>query len=338
MPIRVGLIGAGRIGTLHAENLARHVRGVELAGVADIDRQRATETGARAGAKRITTACRELVESPEIDALVICSATNTHAEIIEAAARAGKHVFCEKPVDLELERVRKLVHLVGKTGIKFAVGFNRRFDRNFKNLRDRVHSGELGPPQLLRITSRDPAPPPLAYLQASGGIFLDMTIHDFDMARFVIGSEIKEVFATGRVLIDPVFEKAGDVDTALTTLIFENSVLGCIDNSRQAVYGYDQRVEVLTSTGMITAGNETKDRTTLIDAQGTHSAKPVYFFLERYRDAYIAEMQAFIDCIAEDTPPSVTARDGLMALAAGLAAQKSLATNRPVPLSEFAID
>jgi len=274
------------------------------------------------------------MENPDIEAVVICSSTDTHAQMIEEAAAAGKHIFCEKPIDLDLARIDRALEAVGKAGVKLQVGFNRRFDPNFKRVREMVAAGRIGTPHILRITSRDPAPPPIEYVKVSGGIFLDMTIHDFDMARYLIGSEVTEIYAAGGVMVDPEIGEAGDIDTVVITLRFANGVIGTIDNSRKAVYGYDQRVEVFGSAGMVAVSNNTPDTAVYSNADGVHSSLPLFFFVERYTDSYIAEMQAFIECIQQDKTPPVTSMDGRIPVVMGYAAQKSYQENRPVRLSE----
>jgi myo-inositol 2-dehydrogenase/D-chiro-inositol 1-dehydrogenase len=335
-PIRLGLIGAGRIGQLHAEHLATRVPGAVLAAVADINLPAAQALAARLRAPRAVADYQELLADPDLEAVVICSATDTHAAMISAAAAAGKHIFCEKPIDFDLRRIDETLAAVARAGVKFQVGFNRRFDPSFRRVRQMVAEGKVGAPHLLRITSRDPAPPPLEYVRASGGLFFDMTIHDFDMARFLMGSEVEEVFAVGAVLVDPAIGAAGDIDTAVVTLRFANGALGVIDNSRRAVYGYDQRVEVFGDAGMVAAVNNLADGHIYSDAQGVHTASPVYFFLERYTESYIAEMQAFVACLQDDTPPPVQGSDGRAPVLIGLAALRSHRENRPVRLSEFA--
>ena len=277
----------------------------------------------------------ELLADPQIDAVLITSATNTHVEISQAAAQAGKHIFCEKPIALDLEEIDETLAIVEKAGVKFQVGFQRRFDASFMQVREAVASGEIGKPHIMRITSRDPAPPPIEYIKVSGGIFLDMTIHDFDMARYLIGDEVVEIYATGDVRVDPEIGEAGDIDTAVITLQFKNGVIATIDNSREAVYGYDQRVEVFGSKGMVTVANPLTDTVTFSGSEGTHAALPPYFFVERYKAAYLSELQAFIKCIQEDTVPPVTGKDGRAPVVMGLAALKSLRENRPVLLSEI---
>jgi myo-inositol 2-dehydrogenase/D-chiro-inositol 1-dehydrogenase len=329
-PLNFAVIGAGRIGKLHAENLATRIRGAGLAAVADVNLPAAQELADTCQVPRIASDYRDLLHEPSIHAVAICSATNTHSEIIQEAAAHGKHIFCEKPIDLDLGRIEQALAAVEKAGVKFQVGFNRRFDPTFAKVRQCVDSGKIGTPHLLRITSRDPAPPPLSYIKVSGGIFLDMTIHDFDMTRFLTGSEVEEVYAIGAALVDPEIGRAGDVDTCLITMRLQNGVLATIDNSRQAVYGYDQRVEVFGSGGMVTVSNRTPDQHLLVDAGGVHSAKPQHFFLDRYQESYVIEMREFVDCIHKDTQPSVSGRDGLAPVRIGLAAAQSLREGRPV--------
>jgi myo-inositol 2-dehydrogenase/D-chiro-inositol 1-dehydrogenase len=332
--IKIGLIGAGRIGSLHAEHLAHRISGAELVAVADVAIEAARACAARHEVPLVSGDYRDLLHAQEIDAVVICSSTDTHAQIIGEAAQAGKQIFCEKPIDFNLGRIDRALRMVQEAGVKLQIGFNRRFDPNFRRVRAAVAAGQVGTPHILRITSRDPAPPPLSYIQVSGGIFLDMMIHDFDMARYLIGSEVEEVYAVGNVLVDPAIGQAGDVDTAVVTLRFVNGALGTIDNSRQAVYGYDQRVEVFGSGGVIRAENETADRTLLADRDGVHAALPLYFFVERYTAAYIAEMEAFVQAVQDDTPPPVSGRDGRAPVVIAYAAARSLREGRPVRLDE----
>lgn len=335
MTLQIGLIGAGRIGKLHAENLVSRLSAANLAAIADTNLPEARKTAQAFDISQATDDYRQLLNNPDIDAIFICSSTDTHAQIIEEAVAARKHIFCEKPIDFDLDRVKHLIDLIDQSGIKFQLGFNRRFDKNFQKLHQQLRNEKLGQPHLLRITSRDPAPPPIEYIKVSGGIFLDMTIHDFDMARFLLNAEVSEVFAKGAICIDPAIGEAGDYDTALVTLTFENNVICTIDNSRQAPYGYDQRIEVLADGGMIQVGNETEDRHVIFDKDGGHSTKPLHFFIERYTQSYLTETEMFINSVLNDTPPPVNAYDGLMALKIGLAATRSGRENRPVKLSEF---
>jgi len=333
--LRVGVLGVGRIGKIHSENLAAGIPGAELAVLADVFPDELKAVAARLGVSRMATDYRDVINDPGINAVVICTPTNTHYQIILDAAAAGKHIFCEKPVELSIEKIKAINEAVAKHKVQLMVGFNRRFDPNFAKVREMVASGKIGKPQILRITSRDPGPPPENYLRASGGIFLDMTIHDFDMARYLIDADVREVYAKADVLVDPVFKNVGDWDTAVVTLSFENGALGTIDNSRKAVYGYDQRVEVFGSQGMIAVGNKTPDTHVHMDGTGSHCSLPLHFFLERYAESYLKEMRTFVDAVNEDKPVPVQGKDGLMSVAMGLAAKKSAKENRPVAVAEF---
>ncbi|HEY79523.1 MAG TPA: inositol 2-dehydrogenase [Caldilineae bacterium] len=328
--ITLGLIGAGRIGRIHAENLTRRLPGARLLAVSDIFEEAARRAAADYDIPFAYKDPRRIFDDPEIDAVVICSSTDTHADFIEQAAAAGKHIFCEKPIHLNLERIDRALDAVAKAGVKLQIGFNRRFDPSFQRARELVASGAIGDPHILRITSRDPAPPPIDYIKVSGGIFLDMTIHDFDMARYLISDEVAEIYAAGEVMVDPAIGEAGDIDTALITLKFRNGVIGAIDNSRRAVYGYDQRVEVFGSEGVVMVGNVKPNQAVVADAAGVHSAKPLYFFLERYAEAYVAEIEAFLDALREDKTPPVTGLDGRIPVVMGYAAWESYRSNRPV--------
>ncbi|MFQ5437185.1 MAG: inositol 2-dehydrogenase, partial [Anaerolineae bacterium] len=252
------------------------------------------------------------------------------------AAAAGKHIFCEKPIDHSLEKIDAALAAVEKAGVTLQIGFNRRFDANFRKVREMIAAGKVGETHILRITSRDPAPPPIEYVKVSGGLFLDMTIHDFDMARYLVGSEVEEVYVAAAVRVDPAIGEAGDVDTAVITLKFADGTMGTIDNSRQAVYGYDQRVEVFGSKGMVHVENNLPNTHIYSSAEGITSEKPLYFFLERYMDSYVTEMQEFVDAVVGGKSPPVVGEDGRIPVIIGLAAQKSLQENRPVRLDEIA--
>jgi myo-inositol 2-dehydrogenase/D-chiro-inositol 1-dehydrogenase len=334
--LNVGLIGAGRIGRVHAENLAYRIPQVNLTAVADVFLDAAEKCAADYQIPSVFQDPQAIFNDETIDAVIICSSTDTHAQFISTAAVAGKHVFCEKPIALDLAVIDAALEAVDKSGVKLQLGFNRRFDPNFKQARDMVAAGKIGTPHIVHIISRDPSPPPVDYIKVSGGIFLDQTIHDFDMARFLIDSEVEEVYAIGGVMVDPAIGEAGDIDTAVVSLRYANGAIGTIDNSRQAVYGYDQRIEVFGSEGSIVVGNDTPHTAVYSNADTVQSAKPLYFFLERYMDAYLAEMKVFIDCIVQDTPPPVTGIDGRIPVVMGLAAWKSYRENRPVKLSEIA--
>lgn len=333
--LRFGVIGAGRIGKIHAKNLATHIPGVDVRAIADVDLQAAQSLATQLHIARAVDDPHAILSDPGIEAVAICSSTDTHAGLVVEAARAGKHIFCEKPIDLRLETIDAALEAVKKAGVKLQIGFNRRFDPNFRKVQAMVAEGKIGTPHIIRITSRDPAPPPLAYVKVSGGLFLDMTIHDFDMARYLSGSEVEEVYTAADVLVDPAIGEAGDVDTAIITLRFTNGAIGTIDNSRKAVYGYDQRVEVFGSEGMVQAHNNTPDNDVFSNADGVHSAKPLYFFLERYMESFIAEMKEFVRSIREDTTPLVTGVDGRIPVVMGMAARKSYLEHRPVKLSEI---
>ena len=333
--IRVGVIGAGRIGKLHIEHLAQNIPEAELVTICSLNPSDIESLAEQFNVPKVTTDYNILLADPQIDAVLVTSPTNTHVEISQAAAKAGKHIFCEKPIAFDLEQIDETLAIVEKAGVKFQVGFNRRFDVSFMRVREAVTSGEIGEPHIMRITSRDPAPPSIEYVKVSGGIFLDMTIHDFDMARYLIADEVVEIYAAGGVRVDPQIGEAGDIDTAVITLRFQNGVIATIDNSREAVYGYDQRVEVFGSKGMVTAENPLTDTVTFSGSEGTRAASPPYFFVERYKAAFLSELQAFFACIQEDRLPPVTGADGRAPVVMGFAALKSLRENRPVLLSEI---
>ncbi len=333
--IRMGVIGAGRIGKLHAENLATRIPGVELVAIADTNVQFAKELAEKLNVATYYEDYHKLLDDKSIEGVAICSSTDTHAKILTEAATAGKHIFCEKPIDHDLAKIDTALIAVKKAGVKCQIGFNRRFDPNFKRVREMVKDGKIGDLHILRITSRDPAPPPAEYVKASGGMFLDMTIHDFDMARYLSGSEVVEVFTAAAVLVDPEIGRAGDVDTAVITLKFANGAIGTIDNSRKAVYGYDQRVEVFGSNGMVSVSNNFPDSHIYSNAEQVSSAKPMYFFLERYTESFLAEMREFISAIVENKETPVIAEDGKKPVLIAMAARKSYLENRPVKISEL---
>ena len=333
--IRVGLIGAGRIGRLHGDHLRRHLSGANLAAIVDAQGAVAEDLGKSLGVERTGSNPDLIFEDPSIHAVLICSSTDTHAEFIEAAAKAGKHIFCEKPIARSLDAIDRALAEVSRAGVKIQIGFNRRFDPNFAHIRESVSFGAVGVPHLLKITSRDPSPPSLDYIKVSGGIFLDMTIHDFDMARFLMGSEVLEVHAMGSSLVDREIERLGDVDTAVITMKFKNGAIGVIDNSRKAVYGYDQRVEVFGSEGMLSADNNTDHRTWHANSSGIHHPRPKDFFMDRYIVSYLEEIRAFVESVGEDRPTPVNGADGRIPVVMALAAKRSLDENRPVRLSEI---
>lgn len=331
----IGIVGAGRIGRVHAETIAFRLPEAELRAIADVNRQSAAEVAARCGIPRVAADAGEIFASPDIDAVLICSSTDTHASLVTRAAGAGKHIFCEKPVDHSLARIDHALDAVRKAGVKLQVGFNRRFDANFARVRQAVASGEIGTPHMIHIISRDPAPPPVSYVKVSGGIFLDMTIHDFDMARFLIGSEVEEVYAAAGVMVDPAIGEAGDLDTAIVVLRFQNGVIGTIDNSRQAVYGYDQRVEVFGSAGSIATANNYPNQAVISTTRQVRRDLPLHFFMDRYTESFANELRAFVEAIVEDKPTPVNGADGRAPVVMGLAARKSHDERRPVKLVEI---
>ena len=323
--LKFGIIGFGRIGRVHAQCLLHKLEGVQLTAISDPflkDRDCLQARGASAVATHLEA--RKIIEDPTIDAVLICSSTDTHAQYIQQAAAAGKHIFCEKPIDFDTARIGETLRAVENAGVKLQIGFNRRFDHNFAQLRHAVTSKKIGEPQLLRITSRDPSPPPIDYIKVSGGLFLDMMIHDFDMARFQFG-EVAALQALGTCLVAPEIGRAGDIDTALVTLQFRNGALGAIDNSRQAAYGYDQRIEVFGSKGMSLCDNDYSHNVRHFSADGSEGDTPLPFFLERYQAAYTSELQSFVRALREDSAVEVSGIDGLRATELGLAAKESLA-------------
>ena len=321
--------GAGRIGAIHAGNLAAsgHAR---LKHVVDINGEAAAALATRHGARVSDTA--SALADPEVGAVIIASSTDTHADLVIAAARQRKAIFCEKPIDLALPRVDACLAEVVKAGVPMLVGFNRRFDPSFAELHRRIAAGAIGAVEQVIITSRDPAPPPISYVKVSGGLFRDMTIHDFDMARWMLGEEPNEVFAYGANLVDQAIGAAGDIDSAMVLLRTPSGRMAHINNCRRASYGYDQRVEVFGSAGRLIAGNRTPTTVELADGQSVASDKPLHFFLERYADAYRIELAAFIDAVLHKTPMPVGAEDGRRALVLAEAANASLASGKPVRL------
>jgi myo-inositol 2-dehydrogenase/D-chiro-inositol 1-dehydrogenase len=331
----IAVIGTGRMGSVHVRNLARKIPEANLVALCDIRLEAAQALADELGIPRVVRDYHELLADPTIPAVLIATSTDTHAMIATDAARAGKHVFCEKPLALDLPSIDATLAAVEAAGVKLQVGFNRRFDPAFRRVHDLVASGEIGRPCILRIASRDPEPPPVEYARASGGMFLDMTIHDFDMARYQVG-EIEEVYAMGSVLVAPWLADADDIDTDIVTLRFANGALGVIDNSRQAVYGYDQRLEVFCSKGVAQADNQVVDTVVRGDSSGMHAALPPRFFMQRYPETYVEEVRQFLACVADDKTTPVTGRDGRLSVILGYAALKSYRERRPVRLSEIA--
>jgi myo-inositol 2-dehydrogenase / D-chiro-inositol 1-dehydrogenase len=332
--LNVGIIGAGRIGKVHAASLAHRIPCARILAIADVNGESARQVAAQFGIPTAADDPAAVLENKDIDAVLICASTDTHARLTVAAAQAGKHIFCEKPIAHGLRDIDEALAAVEKAGVRLQVGFNRRFDANFRRVRQAIETGEIGEPALLHIISRDPAPPPISYVKVSGGMFLDMTIHDFDMARYLICSEVTEVYTQAGVTVDPAIGEAGDVDTAVIMLKFANGVIGTIDNCRRAAYGYDQRVEVLGSKGSIATANNYSNAATVSDAASVRRDLPLNFFMDRYTESFASEMAAFVDAVLHDKPTPVTGHDGRVPVVMGLAAGKSYREGRPVKLSE----
>ena len=334
--MKIGIIGAGRIGKVHLESVSRYVKGAEVVAMADPYLNAETEEFIKGfGVKKVSRDYKEILADKEIDAVLICSSTDTHAPVSLEAIAAGKHVFCEKPVDHDIQNILKVKKALEGSKVKYQVGFNRRFDHNFAAVRAAVEEGKIGALNVLKICSRDPAAPPVSYIKVSGGIFLDMTIHDFDMVRFLSGDEVESVYAMGGVLVDKEIGKAGDIDTAVITMRLKSGALAVIDNCRRAAYGYDQRAEAFGELGQIAVGNDTCSTAVISNKDGVTAEKPLYFFLERYMQAYVKEVSEFIDCVQKDKPVPVGIEDGLQAVRIGVAAKKSLVEGREVKLSEI---
>lgn len=326
--LSIGVIGVGRIGKMHAEIIARDIAGATLAAVADANTGLAESIAADLQVPAMSV--HEIIEAPHIDAIAICSSTDTHVDLIEAAARAGKAIFCEKPISLSLAEVDRALAAVNASGVPFMVGFNRRFDPAHASVHKAVRDGIIGEVHLAKISSRDPAPPPIDYIKVSGGIFMDMMIHDFDMTGFLVPSPVVEVFAKGAVKVDPAIGEAGDIDTATVMLTHANGAITTIDNSRQAVYGYDQRVEVFGEKGMAASENPLAHSGVIRTAVGTQTPLLPFFFLERYMDSYRLEWQAFVDYIENGGESPVSAAAGRIPIVLGQAALESLRTGTPV--------
>lgn len=328
MTLTFGVIGTGRIGQLHINCLGMK-KDVKVKWISDLYCDKMSEWIEKAGIENKTKDYRDILNDPEVDAIVICSPTDTHVDIIKEASAKGKHIFCEKPISLSLEEAEEAVEAIQKANVKLQMGFNRRFDKNFKQLQDILSKNELGNTQMLRITSRDPEPPPIEYIKRSGGLFMDMTIHDFDMARYIMQSEIIEVYATGEALVNPEIAKYDDIDTALITLKFENGSIAMIENCRRSVYGYDQRIEILGDNGAIDVGNEQSSTLNYHRTDGIRRDNPPYFFLERYSDAYKVEMDEFIKAVLNDTDVLCSIEDGFKAQQIALRCKESLISNEP---------
>ena len=336
--INVGIIGAGRIGQVHAKSILSGVPQAHILAIADPYMKPAVAEWAKAsGIENVYTDYKKILEDERIDAVLICASTNLHAQLSLEAIAAGKHIFCEKPIDQSVAKIEEVKAALAASPKKliYQVGFNRRYDHNYQAMRDAVAAGKIGEVQYVRVSSRDPEPPPAEYAAVSGGIFMDMMIHDLDMVRYLSGQEVVELYAQGACLIDPAIGEAGDVDTATITLKLANGALATIDGSRKAVYGYDQRGEVFGSKGCVVNANDSNSNIVISTVDGVTAEKPLWFFLERYMGSYQAEVREFIECIANGTEPRVGIEDGLVSIKLALACSKSLKENRPVRVDEM---
>lgn len=333
MTLKLGIIGAGRVGRLHANTLTTRIPGARVVAIADIFEAAAKSAAADYGIPDYTTDPSELISSGDIEAIVICSSTDTHCRFIIEAARAGAQIFCEKPIAFDLAEIDEALAAVAQAGVQLQIGFNRRFDANHARLKQAIERGEIGEAHTMTIISRDPAPPPIDYIKVSGGLMMDMMIHDFDLSRFLLG-EVEELYALGDVKIDPAIGEAGDIDTAKVMLRFKSGAFGSIENSRQAVYGYDQRVEVFGSKGAATSGNWHPNAVTISDGASVRRDLPLHFFVERYFESYVSEMIAFVDAIASGKTAPVVGNDGRAPVVMAMAGMRSLRENRPVRLEE----
>lgn len=335
--LNIGIIGAGRIGKVHLESISYHVKNATVKAMADPFMNDETEKLIRSyGVETVTRDYKDILNDKDIDAVLVCSSTDTHAAISIEAINAGKHIFCEKPVDHSIEKIQAVADALKEhPNIKFQVGFNRRFDHNFAAIRKAYDDGKIGEAHILKITSRDPEPPNPAYIKVSGGIFLDMTIHDFDMACFLTDSDVEELYVNSAVLVDPAIGEQGDVDTAIITMKMANGALAVIDNSRKAAYGYDQRAELFGSNGMVATSNDTVSSAVISNADGVTGEKPLFFFLERYMESFSEEMRQFTEAVINDTEVPVGIHAGLQSVKIGLAARKSVDEHRPVKISEI---
>ncbi|HIX14583.1 MAG TPA: inositol 2-dehydrogenase [Candidatus Hungatella pullicola] len=334
--LNIGIIGAGRIGKVHAQSITFHVKNAQVAAIADPFMNDETKAWAEGlGIPKVSSDYHDILNDPAIDAVLICSSTNTHADIAIEAIHAGKNVFCEKPVSQDLSKIKEVMEALKGSNVKFQVGFNRRFDHNFRAVKQNVADGNIGDVHIVKITSRDPDAPSLDYVKVSGGMFLDMTIHDFDMVRYLTGSEVTEVSAYGAALVNPQIAEVGDIDTAVITMKLANGAIAVIDNSRRAAYGYDQRAEVFGSKGQVAVSNDTSSTAVVSTENGVTAEKPLYFFLERYMESFSREVSEFVDAVSNNTAVPVDINDGLQPVLIAKAAKKSLDEHRPVKLEEI---
>lgn len=329
--IRIGIIGMGRIGKIHLENLTTRIDGVEVVAVVNPSKK-GQDYASKLGIETVSNNARILFDNPDIDAILICSPSDTHADYAIQAAEAGKAIFCEKPIDMSFARAKEVAVKVKQNNVAMMVAFNRRFDPDFAKVKCSVSEGKIGQIQSLHIISRDPGPPTTDYIKQSGGLFKDMTIHDLDMARFIMGCEVTEVYAIGSCMVDSAIGEAGDIDTATLVLRFENGATAVIENSRKAVYGYDQRLEVFGSKGMLQIRNPLMTNVLGADEYGTHADVNLNFFIDRYKSSYLIEMQDFIHALRNNDLMAVSAEDGIKSIILADAAYTSLRENQPIKM------
>ncbi|WP_108651084.1 inositol 2-dehydrogenase [Dongshaea marina] len=329
--LNVAIIGAGRIGQVHAKTILNTLPEARIKYIAD-NNPAAQQWVESLGGPQFTLTPGDIFQDKEIDAVLICSSTDTHVEYIIEAANAGKHVFCEKPIDHDLSKIHSALEAVEQNEVKFQIGFNRRFDHNFSAVKQAIEAGQVGELRFINITSRDPGAPPVDYIKVSGGIFMDMTIHDFDMARYLACSEVTEVYAKGAMMVDPEIGKAGDYDSAAIMLTFANGCIAMINNCREASYGYDQRVEVFGSLGAMEIENDTPSKARLSTASGVNQEKPLHFFMDRYTQSYMSEIHEFIQAITQNRKLTTCAADGLKSVEIAKAALQSAKEGRPIPM------
>jgi len=331
--ISVGIIGIGRIGKIHLKNLFKYFKSIKIEAISDTN-EKLEILCKKYNIKKFYKSYEDLIKDKSIDAVLICSPTNMHSKQIIFAAKHKKDIFCEKPVDLSLEKTIEVLNIINKTKVKFMIGFNRRFDPDFMKVKKMVDDGKIGKVQTIKITSRDPNPPSINYIKNSGGLFIDMTIHDFDMACYIANAEVNEVYASGNT-INKKIKQAGDIDIALTTLKFENGIICSIDNSRKSVYGYDQRIEIFGSKGMCGISKKNNSNTFLINDKKIKKPFPKDFFILRYKDAYINEMKEFIDCLINDNIPSVGIKDAVKSIRIAIAVKNSYKENKKIDLKNL---
>ncbi len=332
--VNIAVIGTGRMGSVHVKNIARSIPEANLVAICDLRQDVAQKVADDCGVERVVTDYHELLADKSIEAVLIATSTDTHAMIVKDAAAAGKQVFCEKPLAPDLPAIKEILTAVKQAGVKLQVGFNRRFDKSYQKVHEVIASKELGRPCVLKITNRDPEFPSIDFLRVSGGIFLDLVIHDFDMIRYQLG-DVEEIYAIGAALVKPEISEFGDLDNDIVTLKFKNGAIGVIDNSRHAIYGYDQRLEIFCAEGSVMAENESENTVVKGIAGGFLNPPPPYFFMQRYAPCYVEEVRQFVECVRDNLPTPTTGEDGYQASALGFAAWKSYRENRPVKLSEI---